>query len=305
MCTEHREHVRRSLLRASCGLLASVVVVTTLMPSADARTRNGKCERVAAATRSGAELHVIADAEEVAIGGVVDPQHLATVRQWVRDLRASGRTVCALYRKGRAVGQRDTHVDDLFDVVMNMRIDESLRLLWGGGGVTAVGWLYEESFDDLRATSDSLGPLDSGGVGRLDSLPAPVLLTVGFVTVTASKVVQYEQFHPQVGPITLETSATVWLEACPGGWRGETPTDASWGPQWPPGTCVAFRNGTPAKLPNAWRSDMHLSVAIRAKAATAKNVDIWLRYTAVDLASQCFVGGVEAHCEPLTQPNRA
>jgi hypothetical protein len=142
-----------------------------------------------------------------------------------------------------------------FAFLSRLHRGDSVRLIWGGGGITISGWLHDDSRERLGALADPLHPLDALSVGRLDSLPLPVAMKVEIVTVSPSKIVQFEQFHPRAGRITIEASSAVWLEACPGGWDGKTPPAASWGPRWPAGKCVAFRKGTPAKLPDAWRND--------------------------------------------------
>jgi hypothetical protein len=232
------------------------------------------------------------------VGGNIERADQKVVGRGVKRLRASGKKVCTVYRIRSGQRESDPTIAAQFEFVGRLHGGDAVRFMWGGGGITVAGWLHDDSREALLHVRTTR-PLDVRSVGRLDSFPLPVALKVEFVAVTKAEVVQFEQFHPRAGPITMETSSVEWLEACPGGWRGETPIDASWGAHWPAGTCIAFRREEPAKLPDAWRSDPHLSVAVRAKDKPAVDVDVTLRYTAVDTSAQCFVAGAERLCQPM------
>jgi hypothetical protein len=259
------------------------------------------CDLLSSVAVSGADLTIVGDVGGVAVGGNVERADMPEVQRRVELLREAGRDVCVVYRVRAGRANADPMVSTLFDFLGRLRGGDYVRVIWGGGGITVQGWLHDDSREHLRAVGRPAHPVNAPAIGRLDSLPLPVAMKVEFVTITPSKIVQFEQFHPRFGRITMETSSTVWLEACPGGWDGETPPDASWGTHWPAGKCVAFRKGTPAKLPDAWRNDMHLSVAVKAKKQVAVNVEVTLGYTAQDTSGRCFVAKVERPCQPFEQ----
>ena len=164
----------------------------------------------------------------VAVGGNLARADLAEVQRRVKLLREAGRDACAVFQVRTGGVKADPTVAAVFDFLSRLHGGDSFRLIWGGGGITISGWLHDDSRERLGALADPLHPLDALSVGLLDSLPLPVAMKVEFVTVSPSKIVQFEQFHPRAGRITIEASSAGWLEACPGGWDGETPPDASW-----------------------------------------------------------------------------
>ena len=125
-------------------------------------------------------------------------------------------------------------------------------------------------------------------------------LSLQSLTLSRTRFLQFEQFHPKAGPIRIETDSKMPLEACPGGWGGKPASaeGSSGGSRWNNGLCITFRQGKPANLPNAWSSSFHLSVAVRAKGRLARNVSVALAYTAMDPSSQCFVGRKLIACQP-------
>jgi hypothetical protein len=100
-----------------------------------------------------------------------------------------------------------------------------------------------------------------------------------------------KEFHPKAGKITLATNSTRRLVACPGGWRGETPSAV-----WKSPTCIEFDASTPAVLPDPGNDSTHLSVAVRPVSGRATAIDLDLRYTAVDPSHECYVGGQPESC---------
>ena len=172
--------------------------------------------------------HRVGDVGGVAVGGNLARADLAEVQRRVKLLREAGRDACAVFQVRTGGVKADPTVAAVFDFLSRLHGGDSFRLIWGGGGITISGWLHDDSRERLGALADPLHPLDALSVGLLDSLPLPVAMKVEFVTVSPSKIVQFEQFHPRAGRITIEASSAGWLEACPGGWDGETPPDASW-----------------------------------------------------------------------------
>ncbi len=279
-------------------LLGSALFETSRSATASA-TISARCELLSAPSSSGGDLRIQGDQSNVAVAGNVRSADLTAVRQGVAQLQAARREVCATYRIRTDSGTIDPSVTAQFAFLLRLHGGDSVDVKWGGGGITVAGWLHDDSLDALQDSAQPGDALDLRSVGHIDSLPLPVALKVEFVRITSSEFVQFEQFHPRLGRITMETSSVVWLEACPGGWRGETPPDASWGTHWPAGTCISFRRGSPAKLPDAWRSDTHLSVAVKAKRQVAANVDVTLRFTAVEPSGQCFIARIERFCQPF------
>ena len=209
-------------------MIPPLVPFSVGMPQSSAPI-NRRCELLAGA-KSGSDLTIQGDAAGVAVGGNIRFADRVAVARGVEQLRSTGRSVCTIHRVRSGRGEADPTVAALFKFLGRLHGGESAYVIWGGGGIAVAGWLHDDALVDLRRTAAPRWPLDAGSVGRLDALPTPVATKVEFLTVTSSSFVQFEQFHPRAGHITIETSSAVWLEACPGGWRGETPIDASsWG----------------------------------------------------------------------------
>jgi hypothetical protein len=94
--------------------------------------------------------------------------------------------------------------------------------MWGGGGITVVGWMKRDDKVIVERLGSGLFPVNAGLVGLIEDLPAKVSLRVEGVNISSSTVLQIEQYHPQAGSITLSTTSKVPLRACPGGWRGQS-----------------------------------------------------------------------------------
>ncbi len=84
------------------------------------------------------------------------------------------------------------------------------------------------------------------------------------------------------------------LVVCPGSWRGKTPSTT-----WSSASCMTFDASTPAVLPGPENSNTHMSIAIRPVNGSVDEIDLDLRYTAVDAAFECFVGGRRDRCTLL------
>ena len=245
------------------------------------------------------DLAVASDQGVVLLLGTVDQVTAKEVRSGIKELSTNSRVVCDLL-KVRGAKRIVDPPSTVIGVLVTLDVTDQFIAIWGGGGLTVRGWVSERSLERIRSLGRATFPVDSLGVGNLGTLPSPVQLAAEFLTLSRTRFMQFEQFHPQTGPIRIETNSPVLLEACPGGWRGKRPTaeSSSWGTHWKHGACVSFGKGKPVNLPNAWSSDYHLSVSVRTRGRPTRDVSVTLSYTAMDPSSQCFVGGREIGCEP-------
>lgn len=157
-----------------------------------------------------------------------------------------------------------------------------------------VGWMMGNDMATMRRLGSGSFSVDTAGVGLIEDLPAKVRLRAERVDLSSGRVLQFEQFHPKAGLITLSTTSRVPLRACPGGWRGKTP-----GAVWTSLRCVDVDPGETAVLPDSGNDYTHLSLAIRPASRSAGTIDVDLRYTAVDTAFECFLGGRDQSCDLL------
>lgn len=253
-----------------------------------------------------ADLQVEVDRRTIAFAGRAtraDAGTLRTALSRVLDERGeiNGLTVCLSVhtRPGQA-----TYVGESIPAAVGVLTEFSgrvtFRAMWGGGGLTVVGWM--RSADRFRFKNLATGafPVDVSAVGILEELPAKVRVRMERIRISTSLVAQIEQFHPKAGLITLSTTSKDLLVACPGGWRGKTPAAA-----WKSTTCVRFDASTPAVLPDPGNDHTHLSVAVRPVLGTVNAIDLDLRYTAVDPSFECHVGGRAITCTllPLRSAN--
>ena len=283
-------------MKVAVTLLAMIGGFGPVQPAPRAATQN--CGSARFVGYDG-DLAFASDQGVAVLVGSVDPLTAKHVRTSIKQLETNGRVVCDLLKVREAKRALDPP-STVIDVLGKLDVDDQFIAIFGGGGLTVRGWVSTESLRRIRSLGNASFPIDSLGLGNLDMLPSPVRLGAEFLTLSRTRVVQFEQFHPQVGRIRLETDSPGLLEACPGGWRGKQPTDqsSSWGTHWKQNACVPFRRGKPANLPDAWSSDFHLSVFVRAKGQPMRNVSVTLSYNAVDPSSQCFVDEREISCTP-------
>lgn len=207
----------------------------------------------------------------------------------------SGLTVCVSVRVSPGAS---TYVGEsipaVVGVLSELRGTASFRAMWGGGGLSVVGWMQRSDLSGFHGISSGAFPVDALSVGVVEDLPAKVWLRLERVRISKSRVLQIEQFHPKAGLITLSTTSKDLLLACPGGWRGKTPSAA-----WTSPNCVEFDASRPAVLPDPGNDFIHLSVAVRPVRRSVGPIDLDLRYTAVDPSFECYVGGHPAGCDLL------
>ncbi len=285
----------RSIRCSGIALLVLVILFAHATPSAEALTIR-QCTPAVPSAANG-DLRVEFDRRTIAFTGRttrVDAEPLRTALIGVVDERGelNRRTVCVTLR---TVPGEATYVGESIpaavEVLSEISGNSRFSAMWGGGGLTVVGWMHSADLSRLKNLASSSFPVDVRAVGVLEELPAKVWLRVERVTISTSIVAQIEQFHPKAGVITLSTNSTVRLVACPGGWRGKTLPAV-----WKSAGCVNFDSASPAVLPNPGNDFTHLSVAIRPLRGTASAIDLDLRYTAVDPAYECYVGGIANNC---------
>jgi hypothetical protein len=109
----------------------------------------------------------------------------------------------------------------------------------------------------------------------------------------------FEQIHPIPGPITLSTTSTTELLACPGGWQGTVTRSGagSWGSRWLGEDCIPFSASKPASLPSVNTSDQHYAIAVIATSGIVKVQELRLTYEPGDDSHTCFLALVERPCQ--------
>jgi hypothetical protein len=280
--------------------MSVLLVVASLFGPATPSAESAPLQRCleAVASNSEGDLRVEVDQRAIAFVGrvsQVDSETLHTTLSRVVDQRGEidGLTVCASLSvtagKATYVGES---IPAVVDVLTELSSNGEFRAMWGGGGLTLIGWMRRSDLSQFTKLSGGAFPIDVSSVGVLENLPARVRLRIERVSISSSRIVQIEQFHPKVAAITLSTTSQRLLVACPGGWRGVTPSSL-----WKSAACVKFDASTPAVLPGSGNSNTHLSIAVRPVRGTAKEIDLDLRYTAVDPSHECYVRGRATLCD--------
>ena len=206
-----------------------------------------------------------------------------------------GRPVClSLRTQDRPADYVTGSIPDVIEALSQVSGSAVFRAMWGGGGMTVVGWMKHDDKVIIERLRSGAFPVDAGGVGLFEDLPAKVRLRVEGVSISSSTVLQIEQYHPKAGSITLSTTSKIPLRACPGGWRGQTPTAT-----WKSKDCVTVRPGRPTVLPVSRNDHTHLSLAIRPTRGSTGSIDVHLRYTAADTAFECYLHGNDHICTLL------
>jgi hypothetical protein len=251
-------------------------------------------------TVRGGDLRMQVDRHAITFAGQVtlsDSETLRTELIRLTDGRGelSGRKVCFSLAPSRRTAKyvRDS-IQPTIGVLKELSGNATFRAMWGGGGLTVVGWMHRNDLLRIRSLSSGTFSVDTAAVGIVEELPGNVRVHLERISISSSRVAQIEQFHPKAGVITLLTTSKVLLQACPGGWRGKTPSSA-----WKDATCVEFDASTPAILPDQGNDYAHLSVVVRPVRGTVNAIDLELRYTAVDPSFHCYVGGLENLCTLL------
>ena len=248
-------------------------------------------------TARGGDLRMQVDGRSITFAGQVtltDSETLRTELIRLTDGRGelSGRKVCfSLGPSRRTANYARNSIPPIIGVLKELFGNATFRATWGGGGLTVVGWMHRNDLLRIKSLSSGMFPVDTAAVGIVEELPGKVRVHVERISISSSRVAQIEQFHPKAGVITLSTTSKVLLQACPGGWRGKTPSSA-----WKDATCVEFDASTPAILTDPGNDYTHLSVVVRPVRGTVNAIDLELRYTAVDPSFQCYVGGHENQC---------
>lgn len=236
----------------------------------------------------------------IAFAGTVSSIDAATLRRELAEVLDSsgtlkGRPVCLLLRtENRKANYVTASIPDVVGAINRISGSAVFRAMWGGGGLTVVGWMRRNDKVIIQRLGSGLFPVDAGVVGLVEDLPANVRLRVEGVNISSSRVLQIEQFHPRAGLITLSTTSKIPLRACPGGWRGQTPAAT-----WKSKLCVTVSPGRLTVLPDSRNDHTHLSLAIRPVRGSSGTIDVDLRYAAVDTAFECYLGGSDHLCTLL------
>ena len=290
---------RRWIARLLCA--AAIVCSVTIVPTRSiAQTSSYEQCAPSAFTRSAGDLRVVLDRRRIAFSGTVARIDEVTLRrELAKVLDASGslngRPVCLLLRTDlRRAGYVTASIRAVVSALGKVSSSANFRAMWGGGGLTVVGWMTHDDKETIQSLASVRFPLDAQVIGLIEDLPSNVNLRVEGVNLTSNRVLQIEQFHPKAGLITLSTTSKVPLRACPGGWRGKTPAAT-----WASPVCVTVQPGKPTVLPDPGNNQTHLSLAIRPARGSSEMIDVKLRYTAVDQAFECYLGGSDHICTLL------
>ena len=284
-------------MRLGIGTLILAAAVTSPLQLRSSASTTPHCS----ASRKGFDLTIRADASSIVVSGTVSPSADKLIRAELKRPAASRRRACVALNVTSSAVTDSENAETVIRFLARLHGGDTVRAIWGGGGITFVGWLHDDSYD-ARPTGRHT---DFRSIGRLDSLPAPALLRNDILNLSPNRMLQVEQFHPAIGPVRVETTSRDWLEVCPGGWRGQNASpDASWwGVRSNTSDCIPLRAGRSAILPDSPRSDFHYSIAIRARHRVVDRIDVTLIYTAVDLSAQCFLAGYERPCDVVAEPS--
>jgi hypothetical protein len=124
-------------------------------------------------------------------------------------------------------------------------------------------------------------------------------VTMTNVEVSDSDTATFEQIHPVPGAMTLSTSSTTELLACPGAWQGTVTRHGtgSWGSLWLGEDCISFNASNPATLPSVTTSNQHYAIAVVSTAGAITVHELRLTYHPGDDSQMCFVAKVERPCQ--------
>ncbi len=290
---------RMAIRLSAMTMLVTVGLVAVGVRPAQGATTIKRCDPSVAVAGQG-DLRVEVDRKMIVVAGVVARADSDLLRKELKSVvdasgKVKGRSVClALRIRAGGANYVTESIPSLVKVFSELSSVARFRAMWGGGGLTVVGWMYRADRAAIKGQASGSFPIDVGVVGVLEELPAPVRLRIERVSISSSRVVQIEQFHPMVANITLSTTSKSPLVVCPGSWRGKTPSTT-----WSSASCMNFDASTPAVLPGPENNNTHMSIAIRPVNGSVDEIDLDLRYTAVDAAFECFVGGRRDRCTLL------
>jgi hypothetical protein len=279
----------RWVVSAVATLVVAAICLGNASPSSGALVLKSCPPSVSVAAEG--DLRVEVDRRRFAFSGrvtSVDADTLARELRRVVNRRGelNGRTVClTLSRTPGEATYIDDSIPEVVRVLATISGNATFRAMWGGGGLTVVGWMHRVDLDRMKTLAATF-PVDVGVVGVVEDLPAKVRVRMERLRLSSSRFAQIEQFHPKAGVITLSTTSSVALQACPGGWRGDTPATV-----WRSPACVVFDASSAAILPDPGNDFTHLSVAVRPVRGTVDAIDLDLRYSAVDPSFECYIGG--------------
>lgn len=289
----------RRVVRLLCAMAIACPVAIVSSPGIANAPTFERCPPSAFITSEGA-LRVELGRRRIAFAGTVSSIDATTLRRELAEVldaneSLKGSPVCLLLRtEDRKADYVTTSIPEVVGALKRISGSAVIRAMWGGGGLTVVGWMKRDDKVTIQKLASALFPVDAGLVGLFEDLPAKVRLRVEGVNISSSRVLQIEQFHPRAGLITLSTTSKIPLRACPGGWRGQTPAAA-----WKSKQCVTVSPGQLTVLPASRNNQTHLSLAIRPARGSTGTIDVDLRYTAVDPAFECYLGGSDHLCTLL------
>ncbi len=288
----------RRIVHLLCAMAVAAVAIAA-SPGVANTTTFEQCPPSAFIAPDG-DLRVELGRSRIAFAGRVGSMDEATLRTELAAVldaneALKGRPVClSLRTQDRPADYVTASIPDVVGALSQVSGSAVFRAMWGGGGMTVVGWMKREDKVIIQRLGSGLFPVDAGVVGLFEDLPAKVRLRVEGVNISSSRVLQIEQYHPRAGLITLSTTSKIPLRACPGGWRGHTPTAI-----WKSKQCVTVNPGRPTVLAGSRNDHTHLSLAIRPTRGSTGTIDVDLRYTAIDTAYECYIGGNDHLCTLL------
>jgi hypothetical protein len=152
----------------------------------------------------------------------------------------------------------------------------------------------------VRWRDTSRSPSASGEPAAASTSHVPLRTVVMTdVEISDTDSATFEQIHPVPGPITLSTSSTTELLACPGGWWGSVTRSGagSWGSLWLGEDCIPFSASNTAVLPSVATTDQHYAIAVVATTGAVTVQELRLTYRPGDESQMCFVAMIERPCQ--------
>jgi hypothetical protein len=214
-------------MRHGCIARVSVLFLAAALPSGLASASAARAADIKECSQSvftarGGDLRMQVDRRSITFSGQgnsSDSETLRTELLRIVDERGEidGRTVCiSLGPSRRTANYVRASVPAILGVLKELSGNATFRAMWGGGGLTVVGWMHRNDLVRIKSLSSGVFPVDTAAVGIVEELPGKVRVHVERISISSSRVVQIEQFHPKAGVITLSTTSKFFAPSMSG-----------------------------------------------------------------------------------------
>lgn len=144
--------------RTRIRIAAAVAFTAALAPLVEGRPsysvhRGPRCSGPAATVDEKSDLVMMADGAGVAVYGTAQRIDDAVIRRALEQLRVSGKIACTAHRVRTGSGDADPTVPGMLEFLGKLRGGDTIRVVWGGGGITVSGWLHDDSRRGLLAAA--------------------------------------------------------------------------------------------------------------------------------------------------------